>query len=96
MMSKRAIQLAGSTPTGKKFRDAAIQFGQAIKLRPDDADLQTNLGTSLTFAGDLTAAIGAFERALALKRTTLWRVRIGAGASNSEQGEVAKSVTVPG
>jgi len=63
MCRKRAFSVGGALRRRKKFRDAAIQFWPAIKLRPDDADLQTNLGTSLTFAGDLTAAIGAFERA---------------------------------
>jgi hypothetical protein len=44
------IQLAGYADR-KKFSGGGDPVWPGHKVRPDDADLQTNLGTALTFAG---------------------------------------------
>ena len=43
-----------------------MEFQEAARLRPEDADVQTNLGILLATRGDLPAAIRAFEAALRL------------------------------
>jgi len=39
-------------------------FQQAAQKKPDDADVQTNLGVLLAMRGEVSAAIQAFETAL--------------------------------
>jgi tetratricopeptide (TPR) repeat protein len=47
--------------------EAAAAYEQALQLRPDDAQAQTNLGVALTSQGQLEAAIDCYRRALRLR-----------------------------
>jgi tetratricopeptide (TPR) repeat protein len=62
---------------GREFPAAARQFELAARLRPEDAQTWTDLGVALHLAGDLRAALAAFERAQALGNSNraLWFFR---------------------
>ncbi len=48
-------------------KGALDQFRTAVRLNPDDADAQYNLGRELKADGDTAGAIAAFRRAIELK-----------------------------
>ena len=50
----------------QRYDDALPHFREALRLRPGDADIHTNLGALLASRGDLSGAIQAFEQALKL------------------------------
>ena len=50
--------------TQRRYAEALPHLQEAVRRRPDDADLQTNLGLALASRGDLAAAIQAFQAAL--------------------------------
>jgi Flp pilus assembly protein TadD len=49
------------------FTGAAEQFRDAVRLNPQDADAEANLGSALAQMGELKEAKLHFERALQLK-----------------------------
>ena len=49
------------------FSGAAEQFRDAVRLNPQDADAEANLGSALAQLGELQEAKSHFERALQLK-----------------------------
>jgi Flp pilus assembly protein TadD len=44
-----------------------VQFREAVRLNPDDAEAEANLGSALAKTGNLAEAKAHFERALKLK-----------------------------
>ena len=48
----------------RRYDDALPHFLEAVRLRPADPDIRTNLGALLASRGDLTGAIQAFETSL--------------------------------
>ena len=54
----------------KQYAPAAIQFQEAVKLKPDDAAAWTDLAGMLHLSGDLPQALAAFEKARALGQDT--------------------------
>ena len=50
----------------RRYEDALQQLRQAARLKPDDADIATNLGSALAIQGHLDEAIMTYERALKL------------------------------
>ena len=58
--------VAGLLASQRDFKAAAIHYGKASVLKPEDADLATNLGTALALTGELKQAMKAFEQALAV------------------------------
>ena len=50
----------------RRYDDALPHFQEAVRLRPEDSDMRTNLGALLASRGDLRGAIQAFEQALKL------------------------------
>jgi Flp pilus assembly protein TadD len=50
----------------QRYDDALPHFQEAVRLRPEDADIRTNLGALLASRGDLSGAIESFEEALKL------------------------------
>ena len=50
----------------RRYDDALPHFQEAVRLRPEDAEIRTNLGALLASRGDLPAAIQSFEEALRL------------------------------
>jgi len=47
-----------------RYDDALPHFEEAVRLRPEDAGIRTNLGALLATRGDLPRAIHEFEAAL--------------------------------
>ncbi|PYV85230.1 MAG: hypothetical protein DMG05_23185 [Acidobacteria bacterium] len=50
----------------RRWDEALPHLREAVRLRPGDADIRTDLGTVLASRGDLPGAIQAFEEALKL------------------------------
>ena len=62
-----AEQIAAGRARWQRRYDAALpHFQEAVRLRPEDAEIRTNLGALLASQGDLAAAIQSFEEALRL------------------------------
>lgn len=53
----------------KLFPDAIKYYAQAVKVRPDNSDVRTDLGTSYWYTGDADKAITEFNRALKYQPT---------------------------
>ena len=47
-----------------RYDDALPHFEEAVRLRPEDAGIRTNLGALLATRGDFPRAIHEFEAAL--------------------------------
>lgn len=54
----------------KQYPDAARQFEQAVKLKPEDMRAWSNYGAAVYLAGDIGAALNAFDRARQLGENT--------------------------
>jgi Flp pilus assembly protein TadD len=50
-------QLGDERLSQRRYREAIDLYRQALRLRPDDADTQNDLGLALHYAGDSAAAI---------------------------------------
>jgi cytochrome c-type biogenesis protein CcmH/NrfG len=57
-------QLANLYYDGRQYPEAVKYYRLAIKIQPTNADLLTDLGTSLWFLGDADGAIAEFQKAL--------------------------------
>jgi len=57
-------QLANLYYDGRQYPDAVKYYQLAVKLQPTNADVLTDLGTSLWFLGDADGAIAEFQKAL--------------------------------
>ncbi|MFZ0958971.1 MAG: tetratricopeptide repeat protein [Candidatus Sulfotelmatobacter sp.] len=57
-------QLANLYYDGRQYPEAVKYYQLAVKLQPTNADVLTDLGTSLWFLGDADAAIAEFQKAL--------------------------------
>jgi Flp pilus assembly protein TadD len=70
----------------RRYDDALPHFEEAVRLRPEDAGIRTNLGALLATRGDYPRAIREFEAALKINpddtaaRDYLARVRAQMGA----------------
>ncbi len=53
----------------KLFPDAIKYYAQAVKVRPENSDVRTDLGTSYWYTGDADKAITEFNRALKYQPT---------------------------
>ncbi|MFZ0804090.1 MAG: tetratricopeptide repeat protein [Terriglobales bacterium] len=58
------VKVANVYYDGRQFPDAAKYYQLAVKAQPKNADLLTDLGTSLWYTGDADGAIVEFQRAL--------------------------------
>jgi tetratricopeptide (TPR) repeat protein len=57
-------QLANLYYDGRQYPEAVKYYQLAVKIQPTNADVLTDLGTSLWFLGDADAAIAEFQKAL--------------------------------
>ena len=57
-------QLANLYYDGRQYPEAVKYYRLAVKIQPTNADVLTDLGTSLWFLGDADGAIGEFQKAL--------------------------------
>jgi cytochrome c-type biogenesis protein CcmH/NrfG len=60
-------QLANLYYDGRQYPDAVKYYQLAVKLQPTNADVLTDLGTSLWFLGDADGAIAEFQKALTFR-----------------------------
>jgi cytochrome c-type biogenesis protein CcmH/NrfG len=58
------VQVANLYYDGKQYPEAVKYYQLAVKSQPTNADLLTDLGTSLWYTGDADGAIAEFETAL--------------------------------
>jgi Flp pilus assembly protein TadD len=58
------VHLSGLYIAERRYDEALPHLREAARLKPDDADIATNLGTALALRGDLAGAIAAYEQAL--------------------------------
>ncbi|MGC2327051.1 MAG: tetratricopeptide repeat protein, partial [Candidatus Sulfotelmatobacter sp.] len=58
------VQLANLYYDGRQYPDAVKYYQLAVKIQPANADVLTDLGTSLWFLGDADGAIAEFRKAL--------------------------------
>jgi tetratricopeptide (TPR) repeat protein len=61
------VKLGNLYYDGQQFHDAVQYYEQALKLRPDTADVRTDLGTSYWYLGDADRAIAEFQKSLKLR-----------------------------
>jgi len=57
-------QVANLYYDGRQYPDAVKYYQLAVKIQPANADVRTDLGTSLWFLGDPDGAIAEFRKAL--------------------------------
>jgi len=57
-------QLANLYYDGRQYPEAVKYYRLAVKIQPTNADVLTDLGTSLWFLGDADGAIAEFQKAL--------------------------------
>jgi tetratricopeptide (TPR) repeat protein len=60
-------QLANLYYDGRQYPEAVKYYQLAVKIQPTNADVLTDLGTSLWFLGDADGAIAEFEKALSYR-----------------------------
>ena len=73
---KRALELSRQ----KSWDQAIENYGQAIRLEPNDADTHYNLALTLKYKGDARAAANEFQEVIRLKPD--WgEARFGLGAA---------------
>jgi Flp pilus assembly protein TadD len=58
------VHLSSLYITQRRYDQALPHILEAARLKPNDADTATNLGSVLALTGDLAGAIAAYERAL--------------------------------
>ena len=58
------VKVANLYYDGKQYPQAIEYYGRAVKIQPTNADVLTDFGTSLWYAGDADKAIGEFQKAL--------------------------------
>lgn len=58
------VQVANSYYDGKQYAEAVKYYRLAVKSQPTNADVLTDLGTSLWYLGDADGAIAEFQAAL--------------------------------
>jgi cytochrome c-type biogenesis protein CcmH/NrfG len=58
------VQVANVYYDGRQYPDAVKYYQRAVKGQPTNADLLTDLGTSLWYTGDANGAITEFQTAL--------------------------------
>lgn len=58
------VQVANLYYDGRQYPEAIKYYQLAVKSQPKNADLLTDLGTSLWYTGDADGAIAEFQRAL--------------------------------
>jgi len=58
------VKVANLYYDGRQFPDATKYYQLAVKAQPKNADLLTDLGTSLWYTGDADGAIAEFQKAL--------------------------------
>jgi cytochrome c-type biogenesis protein CcmH/NrfG len=58
------VQVANSYYDGKQYGEAVKYYRLAVKSRPTNPDVLTDLGTSLWYLGDADGAIAEFQTAL--------------------------------
>ncbi len=58
------VKVANLYYDGQQFPEAIQYYRQAVKIQPHNADVLTDLGTSLWYTGDADQAIANFEQAL--------------------------------
>ncbi len=50
----------------ERFDEATTEYGEALRLKPNDAETHNNLGLAFAQAGDLVKGMEAFRRAAQL------------------------------
>jgi len=60
-------QLANLYYDGRQYPEAVKYYQLAVKIQPTNADVLTDLGTSLWFLGDADGAIAEFQKALTFR-----------------------------
>jgi len=58
------VKVANTYYDGQQYAQAIPYYERALQVRSDDADVRTDLGTSLWYTGDADRAIAEFEKAL--------------------------------
>jgi cytochrome c-type biogenesis protein CcmH/NrfG len=58
------VKIANVYYDGRQFPEAIEYYKRAVKLQPHNADILTDLGTSIWYTGDADQAIADFEQAL--------------------------------
>ncbi len=58
------VQVANLYYDGRQYSDAVKYYQLAVKSQPTNADVLTDLGTSLWYTGDADGAIAEFQKAL--------------------------------
>lgn len=58
------VKVANLYYDGRQFAEAIWYYRRAVKIQPHNADILTDLGTSLWYTGDADQAIANFEQAL--------------------------------
>ncbi len=58
------VQVANLYYDGRQYEEALQYYKLAVKIQPTNADLLTDLGTSIWYTGDADGAIAEFQKAL--------------------------------
>jgi uncharacterized protein (TIGR02466 family) len=59
--------LGVSQEAQKKFKEAAVSYRNALKIQPQFAEMQFNLGSALYQSGDIQGAIQHYQKAIQIK-----------------------------
>jgi predicted negative regulator of RcsB-dependent stress response len=74
-----------------KLTEAVASYQQALRLKPDYAEAQCNLGMALADQGKLTEAIACYQQALRLK-PDLAEAHCNLGVALAQQGELGEAM----
>lgn len=74
-----------------RWEEAAVQYGEALRLKPVNPEAQFNLGNSLAQAGRVGEAIGHFEESLRIRPDSL-ETRMNLASALAQAGRAAEAV----
>jgi Flp pilus assembly protein TadD len=74
-----------------RLEDAVVQYKEALKLKPDDAEVRSNLAAAYVQLGQLDEAQAEYEKALAVS-PTLAEAHYGLGMVYAAKGDKQKAI----
>ena len=63
------VQMGNMNFDSQNYLESAEYYSRALKLRPDNVSVSTDLGTALYYSNQIEAAVAAFERSLSINPT---------------------------
>ena len=86
------FNILGAANAGLRRLEAAIEnYHRALQIKPDFAEVHSNLGNVLKEKGDLTAALASYHRALRIK-PDLAEVHSNLGNALNERGDLTAAI----